>query len=706
MSDYGLMPDDVRKRYNEEVLGGDGFKPHGVSKQHALQYLDTEEGRLFRQAMIHSSPETAPRILEKFALQTIMSGRDLPRMRFITEPLFKLGSPDEPPHAKTPYFAREADLMREVAAGYDLNQRFALPARSELPVYGGYQIRPIAGAALVFESEVAPSSELGGQVRRSGGTMQYLVLNREHFTDAEMVNRIGNNLAADKELVVSRSIQASTGVDGALRLRPGAAAKGLAGIAGAAVLATYDAADAAHEAAALNARGNAAGAEDRITRFATRSVGVGTGAALGAAATSGSGPGVVVGTVLGGIVGHVAGDQAADYIRDYKINHQRHAGKLWTFDPDHPGRGWTVEIPPLPGSPRGERLTADERTAHALDFKASSRAIELALATPPASRDPYRLAVDTGDMSPRDPFETGRDWVRDGQGKWQQEIRAMHDGRTATVRFEPATRVQAEELERQSQAITEDNAERTPASMAARFRDAYELNGWHAYPMPLSVSNELGQRNRIVASDGNLYQRDGDGQWTNDRWLLPDARATRGLAAELDATYRAQQARLDPTTLETVAVRPDPVQGLRPRDPRDPGHPDHAMHQTVQEKVLALYGGHGVALGGYPLEQVTAAVMRDARAAGIARVETVNFTADPMTGRPDPAGSVMAWQGDPTQPWSRASFTPVEQAMQTQPEAAYRQFEQDTQQQARAQAHFEQRQSNEQSQSQGAVMQR
>lgn len=345
-------------------------------------------------------------------------------------------------------------------------------------------------------------------------------------------------------------------------LRPGIAMKGL-GIAGAAATA-YDIGDTAHDVSRLSSQGNATAAQARIERFAVQNAAGwgGAVAGMGAGALAGveTGPGLLVTGAIGGIVGAVAGDKVADWLNERKINRQDDGrGNTWTFDPHHPDRGWTRTEGSLIDRLQGESrtLTADAALSDRLTRQASNTSIELALGSPPQSRDPYMLPAAAGDTRSLQ----RSDWMRDPKtGAWQREVvdQFLEHG-IKISHSETANPQRAAQLERQSQAIVEGNAARTPAAMAAQYQAAYERNGWSRHgAVPAVVTDAQNHPGRVVGSDGNLYERDARGQWTHDG-MLWDSRADGNLLRELEATYSAQQKGREAsiTTLEPVTVRPD-----------------------------------------------------------------------------------------------------------------------------------------------------
>lgn len=259
--------------------------------------------------------------------------------------------------------------------------------------------------------------------------------------------------------------------------------------------------------------------------------------------------------------------------------------------------------------------------------------------------------------------------------------------RVPITRHEPASPQQAEALEQRSQAIIVRNARQTPAAMAAQFQAAYEHNGWAQHgPPPEAVTEALRHPGRVVASDGNLYERNAQGQWTHDG-MLRDSQANGNLRQELDAACQTQAMHPSPRqasaqqqeaipTLETVTVTasrtPDapartaitPVPDLAsapasdtagrpapalPQEPQpapphsqeqaapapmparpagftDPGHAGHATYQRILREVHSMEAGQGIAPGPHS-EKIAAALLNESVAKGL-HISQVRMGAD------------------------------------------------------------------------------
>lgn len=527
--------------------------------------------------------------------------------------------------------------------------------------------REFAGAMGADGSKFVPASQLwasGTLVRADIGMAAEVARDdaviASRTVPKELSYALGVGSAGEKGVVAEAAA--------ARHLRPGMAGKSLGVLAAAATV--YDLADTTHDVSRLRGQGNATAAEDRITRFATQNVGGWGGAGLGgmAGGAVGNAPGAVLGLAVGGIAGAVAGDKVADWLRDHKINHQQDAqGQTWTFDPDHPAMGWsrterTVDMAAMERAAsefpiyQTRPLTADPALSDRLTYQASCRSIELALGAPPPNRDPYRLPVAPADTTARLPFETGRAWIRDPQTEqWQQSIEQRIDGRIPSTQVEPATPSQAAALERQSQAILIQNAQHTPAAMASQFQAAYERNGWSQHgPMPAAVTDALRHPGRVVGSDGQMYERNAQGQWTHDG-LLWDSQASGNLRHELEGIHQRQsQAHAQepiaamPRQAHASEAEPPVAPKVSPQEraphrseatPQpptahgrldDPHHPDHAFYLKTRELVHRLDEQNG-RTPDQRSDQLASALTVSARNAGLHRIDQVALSQDANT---------------------------------------------------------------------------
>lgn len=366
-----------------------------------------------------------------------------------------------------------------------------------------------------------------------------------------------NLLAQRRELHVADSVdrlaREAADADHIARVQPARMHAGRAlGVAGLA-LEVYDGADSIRTANRLSREGNQTAADSELIHFGARSVGGWAGAGIGMAGGAllgvETGPGLLVTGAIGGVAGVFAGDKFAEWTDNRRIYNQALGGNTWTYDPDNPALGWRREAPidrtddNIDNARRGD-LRASPSTENQLNYQATSVSVELVLGGPPAQRDPFSLPTEAGDT----PSSRPTNWERNAEtGTWQREVygpfveRGMTPHHTETADAERAAR-----LDRQAAAIVVENAANSPASIAARYEDTYIRNGWQAHgPMPDAVRNARMNTDTLVASDGDLYQRQANGRWVSDGMIL-DSTASGRLHDELEATRTVLEARLPP----------------------------------------------------------------------------------------------------------------------------------------------------------------
>lgn len=361
---------------------------------------------------------------------------------------------------------------------------------------------------------------------------------------------------------VDRTAREAIEVDHVTRVHPtrvrAGAALGVAGLA----LEVYDGADSVRTAHRLAGEGNSTGAESELIHFGARSVGgwagAGIGMATGAALGVETGPGLLVTGAIGGVAGVFAGEKIAEWTDNRRIYNQELAGQSWSYDPDKPAEGWRRSAPIdstddlIDNARRGE-LRASPATENALNYQATSASVELVLRSPPPQRDPFSLAAEAADA----PSSRPTNWERDPEsGNWERKVYGPFVERGMTpYSSETADAARAERLDRQAAQIVVENAANSPASIAARYEDAYIRNGWRAHgEMPEAVRNARTDTGTLVASDGDRYQRQANGRWVSDG-MVYDSTASGRLHDELEATREVLQARL-PAPREIPPVPP------------------------------------------------------------------------------------------------------------------------------------------------------
>jgi hypothetical protein len=91
MSEPDLTPDELKRRYNEKTIREAlTFKPQGVSEEEAKKYLNSPDGIKYLTRLNEAAPDASIDKLRERAIEQITSGRELPRMEMLDEPLVKI----------------------------------------------------------------------------------------------------------------------------------------------------------------------------------------------------------------------------------------------------------------------------------------------------------------------------------------------------------------------------------------------------------------------------------------------------------------------------------------------------------------------------------------------------------------------------------------------------------------------------------------
>ncbi|WP_183027746.1 zeta toxin family protein [Variovorax sp. UMC13] len=406
---------------------------------------------------------------------------------------------------------------------------------------------------------------------------------------AQNVLRENNELKIKTD--VQRGATEAAAVDRAVRIEPGIARVHLGlKVAGAAAQ-IPDAITTGREASRLLDQGNLTGAQSQVMHFAGRGLGMAGGAmavgSIAAAAGIETGPGAVALGLAGGVIGAVAGDRIMDAADQARIHSQRGSdGNVWKLDPQHPEQGWTRLPRPGEFGPQGpseaagyksQLMHAAPRLADEVNYKASSTAVELALARGPALQDPFQQPPEsTGEAVLPGRAAANQPWLRDPQSHaWTRQTfepatpltHGMPVQRTVTASPE-----QALQLDRAAQAAIAHNIAQGPRAIAARYQNAYDQHGWKQHgPVPAAVLDAAQTPpDQLPASDGHTYTRGKDGQWTTPGSLYGTNTAQGPVRDELEAT-RQQMA-------SQGAPLPAPT---RPAAHREPAHPVTTHEQRI-----------------------------------------------------------------------------------------------------------------------------
>ncbi len=165
------------------------FKTNGLDRNAADRYLSTPEGEQLLDELGRSDPKATPSQIYRRAVDLLSTGSNSPAVKDAPPQLVKIVPQGQQVSEYSPFFATPEELRSAAASGKSLSDYFGLPLKSTASTYDIYQITPKAPAK-VFVSKVAPTSELGGAVRNSGGASQTLVPNRNAWSPPVHVGTI------------------------------------------------------------------------------------------------------------------------------------------------------------------------------------------------------------------------------------------------------------------------------------------------------------------------------------------------------------------------------------------------------------------------------------------------------------------------------------------------------------------------------------
>lgn len=391
------------------------------------------------------------------------------------------------------------------------------------------------------------------------------------------------------------------------QLSPGAKAAVAVGVGGIAA-SVVDAKASADRTGTLLSQDNLSAAQSELTHYAARGTGgwIG-GASTGLIATAAStGPGVVGFIVVGGaaVAGAHVGEHVAKVLDSYKtFKHTDPQGVEWQSN----GRQWVRQdlgdlIDDGQNKPVKQEFSADPEKADELNYRASNVATELAIGKLESPRNPYsQLAAENEPASLR-----RADWERNAQtGAWDRKVvTGFEQPGVPMLRIDRASPERAAELDQASQQTIRENIANGPAPMAARYAMVHRSEGWERFGvMPASIQSAL-QDDSLVASDGKLYQRTGDGQWQRNGESVI---AAGNLRQELESTREALQPQLTQHKQQVAAIAE-----------RQPP----TLEDIERKDLLSTYAAYGVQATPQQLEATLEAVRRTQQEYGVDPLKT------------------------------------------------------------------------------------
>ena len=183
--------DALRAVHAREINDLSTFKTAGLQREAIDPYLESGAGQQFLRELRAADPTAPAETLDARAVAQLASGSTLPDLQAMSAALVKIVPHGQNVSPYSPYFTTSGQLQLASGQCASLADCFGLPLKSEAPLYDVYQVMP-KGTVTVFVSQVAPTEELGGLVRRRGGAQQYLLPNRSLWSAPVLVGTIKN----------------------------------------------------------------------------------------------------------------------------------------------------------------------------------------------------------------------------------------------------------------------------------------------------------------------------------------------------------------------------------------------------------------------------------------------------------------------------------------------------------------------------------
>ncbi|WP_062387701.1 DUF6861 domain-containing protein [Pseudomonas abietaniphila] len=168
------------------------FKPMGLSGEQIDDYLATSDGKKYLAKLIAADPKANLEEIYARAYGQIGSGSTIPKVINLNSPLVKIVPVTEEKISDfSPFFTTMEELKAAANTDKTLADSLGLPLISEDTKYKIYEITPLSPTE-VFVNEIAPTTEFGGNIARTGGATQFLVPNRKEWSAAKLIGEIDN----------------------------------------------------------------------------------------------------------------------------------------------------------------------------------------------------------------------------------------------------------------------------------------------------------------------------------------------------------------------------------------------------------------------------------------------------------------------------------------------------------------------------------
>lgn len=208
------MAEGIARQSPHLVESASTFTTRGISDADARAFLDSPEGLPAMQQRFGENLENFSEEGMEFLLTDIMSGSSAPTLLAENPNVLLKIVPEGsgPVGAYSPFFTTQGELDRMAEQGRALADAFSLPYRSTADTYSAVTLA-VPENAVLYQSTVAPSSELFGMVRHNGGATQIFVLDRGVFPAPVTTDQVISNGGLAPHVPIR---EAATTIEGAI----------------------------------------------------------------------------------------------------------------------------------------------------------------------------------------------------------------------------------------------------------------------------------------------------------------------------------------------------------------------------------------------------------------------------------------------------------------------------------------------------------
>ncbi|QJI43974.1 hypothetical protein HKK52_24435 [Pseudomonas sp. ADAK2] len=191
MREYYAKQDSDFVSHDTKLEKAKMFDTQGLSQKEITDYLSTGDGQLYLDKLRAAAPDASADEIFKRAVGQIGSGSTIPKIVVMDSPLVKIVPVGKEVTDYSPFFTTMDELKKASQSESTLADYFGLPLTSEASKYSVFEIVPIKPTE-VFVNKVAPTTEFGGSIARSGEAFQSIVTNRGEWSAPRLIGAIDN----------------------------------------------------------------------------------------------------------------------------------------------------------------------------------------------------------------------------------------------------------------------------------------------------------------------------------------------------------------------------------------------------------------------------------------------------------------------------------------------------------------------------------